>query len=88
MGWRNWPSWLKGGVIGISLFLLYLLISIISSDLLQLGERAFVLALPLFLIAGEGIGTSDFLLGLIFTIIIYFILGAFIGWIVGKIRNR
>ena len=83
MGWKDWPSWVKGGVIGIFLILLYLLIFIISSDLLQLGERAFAFALPLFLVSG----TNDFL-GLIFTLIAYFVLGAIIGWIVGKIRNR
>ncbi|MEK6932310.1 MAG: hypothetical protein AABW56_00765 [Nanoarchaeota archaeon] len=98
MGWKDWPSWLKGGVILALIDFVILLIPIIKylGDPNYYGESlAFFLIFtnPLSFMLSDlfEINLMKFL-GLLgyalFGIIFYFIIGALIGWIVGKIRNR
>ena len=84
-------AWLKGGVIGIGVFVVFIIIALILDGL---GEGAPTwLSLPLisgFLFtnfASYQIRDFVFINGLI-SVIIYFLVGAFIGWIIGKIKSK
>ena len=93
MGWKNWPSWLKGGII---FFFVHLIISIILFIFFFKGEFNFAglfalsIDLPLFLF---GCSSSD---GLTFQrfcypiagSLFYFLIGAIIGWIYGKLKSK
>ncbi len=50
MGWKNWPSWLKGGVIGVFLVVIYAFIFYISgifkSENLLLIFTGYLISLP------------------------------------------
>jgi hypothetical protein len=94
MGWKEWPYWLKGGIILGGISLLY---SILFNVVIQLG-----FTLPLFffmewpirlasLIFGWGdlvMGWRGYFASLIFMPVLYFILGAIIGLIIGKIKAK
>jgi hypothetical protein len=96
MGWKEWPTWLKGGVIGLILSVLFLIgLIICASSSLGSGSYGCInFIFPLFFgafmasilnIQNKFVGY--FVIG--FTnLIIYFLIGALIGWIVGKIKNR
>jgi len=91
MGWKDWPYWLKGGVIG----LIAGIIDIIAALAFQaptceigatcpqqhiIGKIALLLIYPLQIL-GKSIPT-------VITILIYFfIIGAIIGLIVGKVKK-
>ena len=98
MGWKNWPAWLKGGVIG---GLAYLVIIIISGLMKfpYLSYPASLLSKPLLVFCASSSGCSGehclgavIYCGLITTIpvsiILGFVIGALIGLIVRKIRSR
>ena len=93
MGWKNWPSWLKGGII---LGAIQLFISISSLIFVYLIKFGIISNLDLGF-AGVGVAFTLQLGYLIIPIIIgntilYFIfgaiIGALIGWIYGKIKQR
>ena len=103
MGWKKWPSWLKGGVIGVIIILvLSFIIGIflmINGDTHIIRSLFFSFLLPGAIFIGVinfirfGYETPDssfldYLFIVVISIALYFILGALIGWIVGKIRNR
>ncbi|MBS3085684.1 hypothetical protein J4225_03285 [Candidatus Pacearchaeota archaeon] len=79
MGWKDWPYWLKGGVI----FEILLIIGLFLIAFIK-GEGLAILFLLIFF-GGENPWEMFTFLGFL---ILYFILGAIIGWIYGKIRNR
>jgi hypothetical protein len=104
MGWKNWPSWLKGGVILASINLIILLIILVLSKIIfgpaqSNGSPAWFapiifLFLVIISIPAELLGNyfrSDMgfpnSLGLIVSIIFYFIVGAIIGWLIGKFKK-
>jgi hypothetical protein len=94
MGWKKFPTWLKGGII---LGVISLLYSIFFNIALQLG---FVLPLFFFMewpmrLASLLFGWGDLIMGwrgyfasLVFMPILYFIIGAIVGWIIGKIKSK
>ena len=102
MGWREWPYWLKGGLIGLVIAISLFTLSFLS-ECRNLGVSVncpfwlfFILVLPYFLISLM-IAAISFKLGLtiptgiILGFIgysIYILIGAFIGWIYGKIKQR
>lgn len=118
MGWKDWPSWLKGGVrlvcILLLIFLVLFLLTIVFPDynnttqtynqfgsILALITAFFVLIIifPALFITkilhidiGQGFYdffTLDFsILGWFLVILFWSVIGAIIGWIVGKIRNK
>ena len=58
MGWRNWPSWLKGGMMLVIIFIILVLIQgidfgqeyeILSPGFLESGQRILQVILNLFL---------------------------------------
>jgi len=91
MSWKNWPYWLKGGVIGLAFIILLEIINLLLSFL--------VIHLP-FINAFENIDIFSLILcrgfcsgenRMVQLITIwpsYFIIGAIIGWIIGKIKQK
>lgn len=103
MGWKDWSYWFKGGFIfglisfiGSLLWLGYYIPAF--SKLFFNFWLAVVLSpgqfLALFGLMGPQGDISIFKLlgtwaiGFVISLIIYFIIGAVIGWIYGKIKNR
>ncbi len=108
MGWKDWPYWVKGGIIAIIVHIILLpllLLSIWTSYSTPPTDAGAIGAAILF---GASIGpfispfifgilpmpipfssvVGYYLIGFIFPIIIYFILGAIIGLVYGKIKSR
>lgn len=103
MGWKNLPYWLKGGVIFlvISIFLhlfiklLYVLTPIVGISFLIWYPLSWILYfLPSLIIFWNSIFEPDTFIpivsgtNVIHVFIFYFIIGAIIGWIYGKIKSR
>lgn len=89
MGWRNLPYWLKGGIISFLIVFIWgildfvLFHTMITIMLICVSFTGIFLCKPLNI----GYGNYDTLL-IILALISYFLLGAIIGLIVGKIRSR
>jgi len=88
MGWSDWPYWMKGGVIGFIIGSLAIVMTNFLGFLFN-GSMALLGLLigigswpPLTIIFGSDYG---FILWL--TPITYFVYGAIIGWVYGKIKN-
>jgi len=96
MGWKNWPYWLRGGIIGMVIsFLLIIIISFLGLlSLNMFGESSYfgnflgTISSLLFIKFNPFYGfifKSNTLLGqLLPFLVFYFIIGAIIGWIYGK----
>ena len=76
MGWKNWPYWLRGG---ISLDLLIIISMIIFPKLSEIPIISILLYFPLF---------YGFIIGGLIILFCWFIIGAIIGWIYGKIKRE
>lgn len=99
MGWRDWPYWVKGGLIGILIFIVYYFLQIFFGLACMGGYNSNN---PSFLCVSANtisgfIGNIFFLPfklipefeGIEIAMFIYFvILFAIIGLIYGKIKNR
>jgi len=79
MFWKNWPSWLKGGLIGLIIYIIYFLVVIFT--IYTRGEQWKL---------GMAMGWlgSMFVTGFIITILQFFLIGALIGWVYGKIKSK
>jgi len=91
MGWKELPAWIKGGIILGVLDIILVLYVIISShpldaQLLALGIVQFP-SLFLFSWLGQNYTQNIYIISL-GGILTWFLIGAIIGWIVGKIRNK
>lgn len=89
MGWKNWPYWLRAGVIGIALYILILTsnISILVRFLALIQEffqDLFLSSSPSF---SQIIGFA-YLFSLILAPILWFLIAALIGFIIGKIKSK
>lgn len=97
MLWKNWPYWLKGGLIGAitvstveiidSLILPALCLYEQSSKALNVLGCIFpsrIANIPLMYL---GLFFGSRIVDLILAIIFYFAVGAIVGWIVGKIKS-
>ena len=100
MNWKSWPYWVKGVFLTLTfdvLLAITLLEPFVRFDTLQGGSVLFVLypLLILFSMSGYGFGTTpdwaqggDFLVwASISNLLFYFLMGAFVGWSYGKIKN-
>ena len=92
MGWKNWPYWLRGGIIGLIIEVLaYPVFFLCLSNydyicLIFLFPSSFIGPLvELTDSIGPQITMSTFL---IINAIIVIILGIVIGWVIGKIKSR
>lgn len=101
MNWKNWSYWLKGGIIGAALFVFLTIILIPfgwSGGGGHIGYPNFIIPslhiflsiLFLALLSGNfGISDSMFIYAsLFFGLISYFLVGALIGRIYGKIKSK
>ncbi|MDO8467700.1 MAG: hypothetical protein Q7S56_02015 [Nanoarchaeota archaeon] len=85
MGWKDWPAWIKGGVIGI--IVLEIVLFLISFFIIKIiSPQNNYLYGSLTTIYTISFPPNIFLI--LFFVLIGFLIGAIIGWIVGKIRNR
>ena len=90
---KNWSSWLKGGLIAIgTLIVLFLLIFFVIPVILSLDTPlgiAILLLLPGWIpLRLFDIHDIPVYLVAIFSLPVYFLLGALIGWIIGKIKSK
>jgi len=91
MRWKDLPTWLKFGIVFSIIDVIFIILGLITSspkeaDLMVLH---FV-QIPLTLIAslfGDGI-IQSFTLLILGGLAIWFLIGAIIGWIVGKIKSK
>lgn len=90
MSWKNLPSWVKGGI-----FLLILNLVLILIFFLITGGRATsngnieLLYWPSFLITDLLYwGSNSVLAVTLFSSVFFFLVGAIIGFIVGKVKSR
>jgi len=97
MGWKNWPSWLKGGLIGIVVAILFLIIPYITNCSTSFGGvggscdnniKLFFAVVNFILIIPALSLTQNMVLITILTLILLFLIGAFIGWIISKIKSK
>ena len=101
MGWKDWPYWLRGGVLGIFVYLILLFISFLLISLDSIIAFLFVVLLVLLGFWASwfiGTGNCDLFHGYCSTInqFLYitiglvdaFIIGLIIGFIVGKIKKK
>ena len=99
MGWKNWSYLIKGGFIGASIGVIYLLLAWFQAI------PIFTILLTISIMASCGSGETSSSVGLlgncqwaskyfimfiivILTLIVFFGVGALIGWLVGKIKKK
>ncbi len=103
MGWKNWSYWLRGGIIGGGLVIVYLTLIRISRYLLAsdsdiLAEiivlSHILLEFPIIPIVenfrplGELLSRNNVIISFLIIAIPWFIIGAIVGFIIGKIKQR
>ena len=88
MGWKNWPSWLKGGVIGLIISVILVIFALLTSVI-----SIFALFGVLIIFMINWFTRCEFnslesysceiplALGIPIFLLEFFILGALIGWI-------
>ena len=94
---KNLSTWRKGGLIGICLYallnLLPMILPYIQSNGTIMHGIYFMNSFPQTLFSHMGLNyilpmIIYFYVMLVFGVIFYYIVGAILGWIYGKIRNR
>lgn len=89
MGWKNLPYWLRGGIIAIIIFIILVVITSISDRQGTSHPGALIIPLlPGLALTNHTLYRSDLLINGFISLIIYFIIGALIGFIIGKIKNK
>ena len=103
MTWNDLPSWLKGGIIAVLLFGLVYIISlgvlvllifltppeVVFRYVIVLGIINFFLLYPGFILFSLSKGIlSSAVISFCVSILTYFLIGALVGWIIGKIRSK
>jgi len=93
MGWKNWSYWLRGGIISVIIYLILLLITFLCAE--NASGEGFVcllffvptlLLMPLYqAIFGY---PEPVYLAYVFFVIFWFVIGAVVGLIIGKIKRR
>jgi len=100
MGYRDWSAWLKGGIMGIIVCFLFFGLAIIFPDFGKIDGGIFIF-IALF-IMNTNIFECKFclncdlplycsaipILAFVVQILVFFFIGAIIGWIVWKIKSR
>lgn len=98
MGWKELPSWVKGGIIGVILFLLSLSLFLVydsffgTISIIRLSTAfIFVSAYPVQIIFNLLLGEDNLiekqLIGCS-AFLVWLLLGTLIGWIVGKVKKK
>ncbi len=99
MGWKEWPAWVKGGIIADLIFIILGIILLPFS--IDSFPYSVYLLLPGFYLLSflKLISESSFLLSsenilknlflpMILSLITYFLIGAIIGFIISKIKSH
>ncbi|MBI5803559.1 hypothetical protein HY448_02640 [Candidatus Pacearchaeota archaeon] len=98
MGWKEWPYWLKGGILGTIIYLFFIMIAyflgkvapdigyMLSVIFFLYDEFISYLTSPIFKLF-DFIPYIGYLLFGIKILGLPFIIGALIGWIYGKIKS-
>lgn len=91
-------SWLKGGLIGVAISILLLLLIFVALKLFLFKDNILFYFFPTIalILMGIGMGSKGISFIEIIQIVIfailaflpYFLIGAFVGWIVEKIKSR
>ncbi|MFA5259489.1 MAG: hypothetical protein WC979_08675 [Candidatus Pacearchaeota archaeon] len=119
MGWKDWPLWLKGGIIssliyivpeiihfivvlllfyhiGSSFLTLFLILTYLINILINLptlfflglfGIKSYTLEIHWGTVGDWFSLSTPNLLLIISSILVYFMIGAFIGWLIGRRRK-
>ena len=94
MNWKSWPYWVKGAVVGSALGVIIFLLLLFwnAYPLWAIGILFFSLV-PGFMLAGsfaiqDGNPIPNFGVAAFSNIIAYAIIGAFIGYLYGRFKNR
>lgn len=90
MTWKNWPVWLKGGLIGAIAFLAFAITSVITNNpfLRSVGEFLEGIYLVRALLTGTIIELKIYWFGWIYSILVWFLIGALIGRIISKVKGK
>ena len=86
MKWNKWPHWQKGGVIGVGIYVTLTLILILFG--VSGGEPRIPYWTLTSLPAGLLIGDIDSPVAILLSLLLYFLIGGFIGLIIGKVKSR
>ena len=91
MEWKDLSYWLKGGILSAIIFVIFFLLAIYIDS--KYGGHPGLVIFPLIPIL-SGLftlnvsGIKFFIIAIPISLIFWFIVGAIIGWIYGKIKNR
>jgi ABC-type phosphate transport system permease subunit len=100
MAWKDWPSWLEGGIILSGLYIIINILMLIAGYalggeglILFLITSHFPIAFILHNLFNFSTSSTETFLGgsiiyLILNTIIFFLIGALIGLIIGKLRKK
>jgi len=100
MGWKDWSYWLKGGIITVGILLIWTILigltNFIFGGVTSFADNSGKFILVLLSLVINIVPKEDYGLGIlvglitiyILTPIFWFSIGAFIGWIVGKIKSK
>jgi len=93
MGWKNLPRWLKGASVFLVLFFIVYILTFIKfperiSVILEIIILYSSIPMQLFRTAVPVMSYKPFVFNFIAGMLIYLIIGALVGWIVGKLRSR
>ncbi|MEI8123877.1 MAG: hypothetical protein WCG60_01765 [bacterium] len=81
--WKNWPCWLKGGIIGIALSIILFFWGLLGGICWDWGGQTPLYCHMLFPINGTLGGTPG-----VISILLYVFYGVTTGWIVDKIKQN
>jgi len=96
MGFKNWPSWVKGGIGGLVTYIIILISQIFcfsdSTPNFLCGDPGLIWNLTLFQSGFFGlVSISDpntEILSMVISFMIYIFVGSIIGWIIGKLKSK
>ena len=87
--WKKWSYWLRGGVIGLAVYILLVLSNIspvvkLFAEIQQSVANIFLSSTPTF----AQMLRFAYLFSFVIAPLIWFGIGALIGWIVGKVKGK
>lgn len=85
MGWSDWPTWLKGGVIALILWVIVFTIALIFCLSITCKSESCLFCAYFT----SMLNPLNFLLwGGLQALVMYFLIGAIIGWIIGMVKKK
>lgn len=93
MGWRNWSYWLRGGIVSVIILIIFSIItsfkvcnaSLCTWIYLGISLISALISFPLLIVLLNIFGEMT---PYISTPLSFFLFGALIGFIIGKIKSR